>query len=118
MKLSRLEMELYRKLHQTIKKVTNDILVRFNFNTAISAVMELVNLIYKYQEEVPDSKKNTSLVKELTWKLLILLSPITPFIAEELWLKAGNTGSIHRVRWPDYDPGNCQGRTGYHCISG
>jgi len=104
MKLSRLEMELYRKLHQTIKKVTNDILVRFNFNTAISAVMELVNLIYKYQEEVPDSKKNTSLVKELTWKLLILLSPTTPFIAEELWLKAGNTGSIHRVRWPDYDP--------------
>jgi leucyl-tRNA synthetase len=101
--LSSLEIELYRKLHQTIKKVTNDILIRFNFNTAISAIMELVNLIYKYQEEVADNKKNTALIKELTVKLLVLLSPITPFIAEELWLKAGNTGSIHRVKWPDYD---------------
>jgi leucyl-tRNA synthetase len=103
MSLSKLEMELYRKLHQTIKKVTNDMLVRFNFNTAISAIMELVNLIYKYEDEVPDGQKNISLIKELTWKLLILLSPITPFITEELWIKAGNTGSIHRVEWPDYD---------------
>ncbi len=102
-RLSGLEIELYRKLHQTIKKVTSDILVRFNFNTAISVIMELVNLIYRYQEEVADSKKNTALIKELTMKLLILLSPIAPFIAEELWLKAGNTGSIHRVKWPDYD---------------
>ena len=103
-KLSGLERELYRKLHQTIKKVTNDILVRFNFNTAISAIMELVNLIYKYQEEVTTVKKNVALVKEVTEKLLMLLSPITPFIAEELWLKAGNERSIHKVSWPDYDP--------------
>jgi leucyl-tRNA synthetase len=102
-KLSDLERGLYRKLHQTIKKVTDDIMTRFNFNTAISAVMELVNLIYKYQDEVADSNKNTALVKELTVKLLILLSPITPFITEELWLKAGNSGSIHKVKWPDYD---------------
>lgn len=102
-KLSGLERELYRKLHQTIKKVTNDILVRFNFNTAISAIMELVNLIYKYQEEVTTVKKNVALVKEVTEKLLMLLSPITPFIAEELWLKAGNERSIHKVSWPDYD---------------
>lgn len=103
MRPGKLEMELYRKLHRTIKKVTNDMLVRFNFNTAISAIMELVNLIYKYQEEVPDSQKNHSLIKELTRKLLILLSPITPFITEELWIKAGNTGSIHRVEWPGYN---------------
>jgi len=105
MRLGKFEMELYRKLHSTIKKVTNDMLERFNFNTAISAVMELVNLIYKYQDEVPDSQKNISLIKELTRKLLILLSPITPFITEELWSRAGNTGSIHRVGWPDYDGG-------------
>ena len=65
--------------------------------------MELVNLIYKYQEEVTTVKKNVALVKEVTEKLLMLLSPITPFIAEELWLTAGNTGSIHKVSWPDYD---------------
>jgi leucyl-tRNA synthetase len=103
MSLSKFEMELYRKLHQTIKKATNDMLVRFNFNTAISAIMELVNLIYKYQDEVPDGQKNISLMKELTRKLLILLSPITPFITEELWIKTGNPGSIHRVEWPGYD---------------
>lgn len=103
MSLSKLEMELYRKLHQTIKKATNDMLVRFNFNTAISAIMELVNLIYKYQDEVPDGQKNISLMKELIRKLLILLSPITPFITEELWIKAGNSGSIHRVEWPGYN---------------
>ncbi len=102
-KLTDFERELYRKLHQTIKKVTEDILNRFNFNTAISAVMELVNLMYKYEEDIRDNKKNTVLVRELTSKLLILLSPIIPFITEELWMKAGNSGSIHKVPWPDYD---------------
>jgi leucyl-tRNA synthetase len=102
-KLNDIEKELYRKLHQTIRKVTDDILNRFNFNTAISAVMELVNLMYKYQEDIKDSNKNDALVKELTQKLLILLSPVVPFITEELWLKAGNPESIHKVPWPDYD---------------
>jgi len=102
-KLSSLEKKLYKKLHQTIRKATDDILNRFNFNTAISVIMELVNLFYKYQEEVPDSRKNISLVREVTRKLLILLSPITPFITEELWLMSGNTQSIHKVKWPDYD---------------
>jgi leucyl-tRNA synthetase len=102
-KLNDIEKELYRKLHQTIKKVTDDILNRFNFNTAISAVMELVNLMYKYQEDVRDSNKNTALLGELTGKLLILLSPMVPFITEELWSLAGNKGSIHKVPWPDYD---------------
>jgi len=104
-KLSGLEKELYKKLHQTIKKVTDDILDRFNFNTAISATMELVNLFYKYQEDVSDNRKNILLVREVTKKLLMLLSPITPFITEELWLMSGNGGSIHKIKWPDY---NCE----------
>jgi len=102
-KLNDIEKELYRKLHQTIRKVTDDILNRFNFNTAISAVMELVNLMYKYQEDIKDSNKNDALVRELTGKLLMLLSPIVPFITEELWFMAGNQESIHKVPWPDYD---------------
>lgn len=101
--LNKLEKELYRKLHQTIKKVTGDVLDRFNFNTAISSIMELVNLMYKYHEEVEDNKKNIALLKELTEKLLILLSPIAPFITEELWSRMGNKGSIHRVPWPEHD---------------
>ncbi len=101
--LNKLEKELYRKLHQTIKKVTGDVLDRFNFNTAISSIMELVNLMYKYHEEVEDNKKNIALLKELTEKLLILLSPIAPFITEELWSRMGNKGSIHKVPWPEHD---------------
>jgi len=92
------EKNIYRKLH-----LTEDILERFNFNTAISAVMELVNSVYRYQEEVKDSEKDPFLVRELNDKLLILLSPIAPFITEELWEASGNTGSIHRTGWPDYD---------------
>ncbi|MBM3708140.1 MAG: leucine--tRNA ligase [Actinobacteria bacterium] len=98
-----IEKELYRKLHQAIKKVTIDILERFNFNTAISAVMELVNLIKRYNDSVMEADRDVWLIYELSQKLLILLSPIIPFITEELWDMMGKTGSIHRVAWPSYD---------------
>ena len=62
-KLSGPGKDVYRKLHQTIKKVSEDILKRFNFNTAISALMELVNLMFKYQDEVNDSDKDPALVR-------------------------------------------------------
>jgi leucyl-tRNA synthetase len=101
--LSSFEKELYRKLHQTIKKVSSDILQRFNFNTAISSIMELVNMMYKYNEESVKGLKNPLLIFETTKKLLMLLSPIAPFITEELWNRMGNTGSIHRSVWPEYD---------------
>ncbi len=102
-RLTGLERDVCRKLHRTIEKVTDDILIRFNFNTAISFIMELVNLMYRYQEEVKDHDRDPALVKELNDKLLILLSPIAPFITEELWKIAGNSGSIHRTGWPDHD---------------
>jgi leucyl-tRNA synthetase len=95
--------ELYRKLHQTIKKVTVDILSRFNFNTAISAIMELVNLMYRYNDEVNEGERDMQLVYELNQKLLILLSPIAPFITEELWVRMGKSESIHKIAWPSYD---------------
>jgi len=101
--LKGLEKDLYRKLHQTIKKVTHDTLGRFNFNTAISSIMELVNLMYRYHEEVRDDCKDPVLLNELNNKLLLLLSPIAPFITEELWEIAGNRGSIHRAAWPEHD---------------
>ncbi len=97
--LKDIEKETFRKLHQTIEKVTEDMLERFNFNTAISAIMELVNLMYKNIGEI----ENKPLIKELTEKLLILLSPIAPFITEELWSMMGKTVSIHRIEWPEYD---------------
>lgn len=65
--------------------------------------MELVNLMYKYNEENVKGLKNHLLVFETTKKLLMLLSPIAPFMTEELWNRMRHTGSIHRSSWPDYD---------------
>ena len=79
-------------------------LERFNFNTAISAMMELVNLMYKYDEDVKNDNKNPLLIYEVSKKLLLLISPIAPFIAEELWSRMGEKGSIHRQAWPEFDP--------------
>ena len=92
------EMQLKRKLHQTIKKITED-LDRFHFNTAISGIMELVNFI---------SQKLPSISKELTGESLkivvLLLAPFTPHICEELWQLMGNKNSIFNSFWPSYDP--------------
>ena len=95
--------ELARKLHQTIKKVTDDIF-RFNYNTAISAVMELLNSINKYNSIKKSDDINSGLLFETSKKILQLISPITPFIAEELWEKLGMEYSIHKSTWPEYKP--------------
>ncbi len=95
--------ELARKLHQTIRKVTDDIF-RFNFNTAISAVMELLNSISKYNSLKKADDFNDMLLFETTENILKLISPIAPFIAEELWEKLGMEYSIHKTAWPEYDP--------------
>jgi leucyl-tRNA synthetase len=93
---------LQHSLHKTVKKVTEDI-KRFNFNTAISAIMELVNANYKYNESKPKFKSNGKLLKEVTEKLILLLSPFAPHIAEELWEIIGNEKSIYFEPWPSYD---------------
>ena len=95
---------LYVKLNQTIKKVTEDVDDRFHFNTAISAVMELVNALYLFQaDQTGDSMKNSLLAKAVETGL-ILLSPIVPHVCEELWQLLGKTGSIHDQPWPEWDP--------------
>jgi len=85
--------ELNRLVHKTIKKVTEDI-ETLNFNTAISAMMILVN---KMQE-------STELSVESYQLLVQLLSPFAPHIAEELWEKLGNKKSVFLSKWPEYDP--------------
>ena len=102
--LGKADKELYRLLHATIKKVTEDIEERFNFNTAISAIMELVNGLYDYQEQVDPAEQNLPLLKEALSKLIVLLAPFTPHIAEELWQGIGKESSVHLESWPEYDP--------------
>ncbi|MEN6348545.1 MAG: leucine--tRNA ligase [Syntrophomonas sp.] len=93
--------KLHFKTHATIKKVSEDIGERFNFNTAISAIMELSNTLSSYRA-VKD--QNLAVVKEAINSLLLLLSPFSPHICEELWQITGNAGSVHLQVWPEYDP--------------
>ncbi|BCV20493.1 leucine--tRNA ligase [Moorella sp. Hama-1] len=98
------DRELWRLLHATIKKVTEDVEERFNFNTAISAIMELVNGCYRYQDTVPAGEENLALVGEVLRKLVTILAPFAPHIAEELWQGLGGRESVHLESWPQYDP--------------
>jgi leucyl-tRNA synthetase len=94
--------QLHRKTHQTIKKVTDDIETDFHFNTAISATMELFNLLSA------DSGADTPLVDRATREealrtLLILLYPMVPHFSAEMWSLLGFSGELDSAIWPDYD---------------
>lgn len=93
--------ELRRALHATIKKVTEDVEQRFNFNTAISSIMELVNAMYTLKEE--SKAQVPGLAQELVSSSLRLIAPFAPHMAEELWQLTGGNGSVHKQSWPVYD---------------
>ena len=95
--------DLHRKTHQTIKKVTEDIENRFSFNTAIAAIMELVNEINRFLNN-KDKKDDTawSLVREAVEATVVLVSPVVPHITEELWHMLGNSESLLNISWPTY----------------
>ncbi len=88
--------------HRTIKKVTEDI-ERFAFNTAIAAIMEFTNGLYREIEESPDAF-NTFEGHEAIRSLVMILAPFAPFICEELWDEVGGEFSVHQHPWPEYDP--------------
>ncbi|MDI3280682.1 MAG: class I tRNA ligase family protein, partial [Bacillota bacterium] len=102
--LSPAARQLRSKLHRTISKMTADIEERFNFNTAISALMELVNAAYLYREQVREEDQDPRVWRELVDTLLLLLAPFAPHLAEELWERTGHRGSIHKQSWPTWDP--------------
>ncbi|WP_378953734.1 leucine--tRNA ligase [Pelosinus sp. sgz500959] len=99
--LTKVERELRRALHVTIKKVTEDIGGRHNFNTAISSIMELVNAMYAVKEE--SSSLNPGLVREVVSSLLRLLAPFAPHISEELWSETIGQDSVHKKTWPVFE---------------
>ena len=95
---------LRRKTHQTIRKVTTDIEDRFHFNTAISAVMELINTLYSVKRPAKDDKTALSVIREALEAAVLLLAPIVPHVTEELWQTLGHTTSVASAPWPDFDP--------------
>ena len=100
--LSEADKDLRRVLHGSIKKVTNDIETRFNFNTAISTMMELVNALYAYKEAAKEP--NAGLVYEAISNLIKMMSPFVPHITEELWRGAIDANSsVHEQSWPECD---------------
>ncbi len=93
------DKDVRRITHKTIKKVTEDVSERFNFNTAISAIMEMVNGLNAHK----DTNISKTVLKEALDNLLLLLAPFAPHITEELWHTLGHKESVHLMPWPKYD---------------
>ena len=94
------DKDMRRLVHTTIKRVSDDTGVRFNFNTAISAIMELVNGLYQYKEV---ENYNEAVMAEAIDVMALLLAPFTPHVTEEIWQALGHSGSIHKQAWPVVD---------------
>ena len=97
-------LELNREMHRTLAKCTDDF-DRQQFNTAISAIMELVNAASAYLNAVPAEKRNPALCGLVATNIVSALAPICPFWAEELWHAAlGHVESVYGAPWPAFDP--------------
>lgn len=106
-KRSEKDEEIQKKLHQTVKKVTESIEDDFHFNTAIAAVMELLNDMTTYKQEVIDkndvSTESKKIWKEVLDKVILLIAPFAPHIADELWEIIGNKTFTFEEEWPTFE---------------
>jgi leucyl-tRNA synthetase len=93
-----------RKTHQTIRKVTEDIAVRFHLNTAISSIMELYNMAKKERDDLRRTPEGRTGLRLALESMVRLLAPFTPHVAEELWERTGHAGLLTRSDWPAFDP--------------
>ncbi len=96
---------LLRSAHRMVKKITTDIDHHFGFNTAISAAMEMVNDLYRYQGALPEVQRSPGAVRQALELLVLSLAPFAPHLTEELWRALGHTGSVHDEKWPSWDEG-------------
>jgi len=94
---------LHRKTHQTIKRVTENIEHNFHFNTAISAMMELFNVLSSSISNDKKSELEPAVIKESLTILILLLAPMVPHFASEMWTKIGNTSDLDDEQWPKFD---------------
>jgi leucyl-tRNA synthetase len=99
--LSPAARSVQRKLHQTIKRVSDDFAGRWHFNTSIAAIMELVNELYAVESAEP---LPVSFLADIQRNLVLLLAPFAPYLASELWERLGETSNLLRQPWPKFDP--------------
>jgi leucyl-tRNA synthetase len=99
---------LQKKMHQTIRKVGDDIGVRFHLNTAISSIMEFTNVLRKEKDALLGSIEGRGLLGRAIETLTLLLSPFTPHLAEELWERLGGQGLVFDAAWPIFNPALAQ----------
>jgi leucyl-tRNA synthetase len=101
--VSETEKALLRKTHQVLRRVTQDFETRWHFNSAISQIMELSNEV-RAQEPL-EGKVRPGVLKEILELMTLMLAPMTPHLAEELWQMLGHTNGLWTERWPEYDAG-------------
>jgi len=101
--LSGAERSLRRKTHDTIKRVTMDIDVRQQMNTAVSSMMELVNELYAFTDKGERSAQAAKVAREAIESLIVMLSPFAPHTMEELWQMYGHADGLGAARWPAFD---------------
>ena len=94
---------IQRKLHQTIKRVSDDFQGRWHFNTCIAAIMELVNEIYGAEETRAAGGIPASLIADVQRNIALLLAPMAPYLAHELWEMTGEKSNLLKAPWPKYD---------------
>ncbi len=95
---------IQRKLHQTIKRVSDDFQGRWHFNTCIAAIMELLNGVYGAEEAIAGGRVPASLITDVQRNIALLLAPMAPYLAHELWEMTGEKSNLLKAPWPKYDP--------------
>jgi leucyl-tRNA synthetase len=93
------DRKVLRKLHQTVKKITEDFETRWHFNTCIASIMELVNVLYAEEANI-----SAAAIVEILEKLALMLAPFAPYLSQEMWEELGKEGPVFRQTWPTFDP--------------
>ena len=93
------DRKVLRKLHQTLRKITEDFETRWHFNTCIASIMELVNQLYAEEQNI-----SAEVMRRVIESLALMLAPFAPYVAQEIWEELGNEGPVFRHPWPAFDP--------------
>src|SRR5271157_5558333 len=93
------DKKVLRKLHQSLKKITEDFETRWHFNTCIASIMELVNVLYAEEPNI-----SPAAMPEILEKLSLMLAPFAPYLSQEIWEELGHSGPVFRQSWPPFDP--------------